>query len=198
MHRERLSGRDTFICKFFFPPVLLLGAEALAVMVYVPQVLPDWVPRLPPLPWVPPVAEQPTPHLLFWGLVLCVLFMVWWYGIVIKRVETDWANLYISDYRREVAVSIAAVSDVRENLFFRMDPAAIVLDEDTPWGRVIRFSPPPLDSPEMWSRYSLFRTNFHPHPLLDELRTISRTARMGRGLVRIHQAANGLGRHTRR
>jgi hypothetical protein len=198
MRRERLSGADTFVSKFILPPVLLLGAELLAVMAYVPQVLPDWMPRLPHLGWVPPVAEQPLPHVLFWGIVACLVFVAWWYGIVIKRVETDWAQLYISDYRREFAVSIASVVTVRENPVFSIDPPAIVLDEDTPWGRVIRFSPPALDSPQMWGRVPLFRMRTYPHPLLEELRTISHTARMGRGLVRIHQAANGLGRHTRR
>jgi len=188
LRREVLSSRTTFVSKFILPPLLLLAAIPGATLLYAPFLLPDWVfdwmPHPPVANWLPGPAAPLEVNALYWGIWGCLTFLAWWRGLALKRIETDWAMLYISDYGRNCAVSIAAVTDVRENRWLRLDPAAIVLDEDTPWGRIIRFDPP--DNRE--DGYST-----QPHPALEELRLIARTARHGRGLVRNHLDAQRLG-----
>lgn len=195
MPPQPISSSSTAIEKFVFPVIMLLGTDALAAWLYLPHLLPDWLPPPPALNWLPSQIAPLMVHILFWAIWACLVFLVCWNAVVIKRVRTDWQNLYVSDYRKEITIPIAAVVEVRENRWFALDPAAIVLDEDTQWGRVIRFAAPGNpDENKLRIGDWLATWTSPPHPLLEEIRTVARTARMGRGLVRIHQAAQTLGR----
>jgi len=196
--RERLSSSTTFVSKFVFPPLMVLATNLLAVLLYLPHLLPSWLPNPSASPLLAALLAHPPAHILLWAIWAGLVFLVCWRGLVLKRLETDWHTLYISDYARTAAVPLAAIVDIRDNRLLPVDPTAIVLDEDTPFGRVIRFQLPadPRRMHLLGRNESLFSGENRTHPLVQQLRDISRTLRHGRAVARIHEAA-GLTRHRR-
>lgn len=67
--------------------------------------------------------------------------IIWWTCARLKRVELDGATLRISNYRDDVAVSVAEIADVRQNRLINLRRVTITFRKETPFGKAITFMP---------------------------------------------------------
>jgi hypothetical protein len=60
----------------------------------------------------------------------------------LKRVKLDGATLVISNYRRDIAVPVSEIADVRQNRLINLRPVIITFRKETPFGSAVIFKPP--------------------------------------------------------
>ncbi len=88
------------------------------------------------------------------GVVNCALV---WY-LRFRKVSMDDKNLYVSDYRKEIAIPLSEIADVTENRWLHAHPVTINLRNQTVFGDKIVFMPT--------FKYFAFWTG---HPIVGEL-----------------------------
>ena len=110
-------------------------------------------------------AHAPPPEMKWIFLALWVVgtASLRWFLASVKKVRIDGATLYVSDYRREIAVPLAEIEDVSENWWMSHHPVTLHLRHDTPFGRKITFIP----------KFRLL-LRWRTHPIVNELRTLAR------------------------
>jgi len=128
-----------------------------------------------------PVRVEPGafPLKFLWLVTAGSFVYTMWWSFALKRVAIDGDTIYISDYSREVALPLSAITEITENRWLKLHPVRIAFDRDTPWGRSIKFMPK--------LRFAML--NWLSHPVVAELREVAFAARAGR------RADLGIDRH---
>jgi len=130
--RERLSSAQTFFLKVVFPPLWIGVYGAATVVMFVASELPP-KPGQPPLPdWV---------KWLFLGTLLGAGVLIVWACGRLKQVEMDGQNLYVSNFRREIAVPLREVEEVRQSRWVNHHQVVIELRRDSDFGSTLLFLP---------------------------------------------------------
>ena len=184
MTRRNLSTIWTFPCKFVLPVLHALATDVLAGVMYVDGLWPAGQAKLLA------IAPHRGMQAVLWAAWVLGLGYAVWFGWQIKRVERDGENLFISNYRQEVCVPVAAIVDVRQNIWFGSRLVWVRLEEElppelVPWGRWIGFMPT--------ARFAFGFERYRRHPVVAELLDESAAARRARGMARM-AAATTLGR----
>ena len=120
--------------------------------------------------WLGSFTANPPPPAMRWiflGLWVLGTASFWWLLGSVKKVRLDATTLYVSDYRREIAVPLAEIEDVSENWWMSHHPVTIHLRHETPFGRRITFIP-------TFRLLPFWRT----HPIVNELRKLARNRAM--------------------
>ena len=99
---------------------------------------------------------------LFGWLVGCVF--IYWLCIRLKEVSVDDDFLYVSNYRKEIAIPLSEIYDVTENVWVNIHPVTIHLRSPSEFGDKIVFMPT--------TRFFAF---FSPHPVVNELKELARS-----------------------
>ena len=137
--KSKISSPWTFFAKFIFP----LSFFVVALI----QIVSAW-PGIPPpsngAMWPPPL-----PYLSLAFPLLFVVFAIVYSGNL-KRIYMDKKNLYISNYLKEIVVSIENIQSVEEYPGPRLRPAKIRFREATDFGMQVAFIP--RDSSPPWRR----------------------------------------------
>lgn len=89
-------------------------------------------------------------------------FFILWICAGLKRVRVDFDQLYISNYRKEIAVPLSNVVDVSENRWINIHPVKIHFRLPTEFGQQITFMPT--------SRFFGFWSS---HPVVAELKNLA-------------------------
>jgi hypothetical protein len=117
--KKIVSTPVTFVLKFFFTPLWIVGVGILALM-RVPTIFGDWF-----LP-------------VFWLVTTPLIYSL--YG-KIKKAEVDKNFLYLSDFRRSIEVPWSSVAGVVETKWLNFRPIWVRFSEPTPFGKEIVFIP---------------------------------------------------------
>ena len=80
-----------------------------------------------------------------------------------KKVSVDENFLYVSNYRKEIKISVSEIADVIETKWVRTRPVTIHLKNDSEFGRKIVFMP----------KFNGFRI-FADNPLIAELKMLAK------------------------
>jgi hypothetical protein len=127
--RRKLSSRQTFLAKFIIPAVSFIIAAALFITPFF----------IMPLLWQEPFAWGPA--LVALG---CVGLVAWWCFTVyipLKVVSLDGRHLWVSNFRKEIAIPLSEVKQVAEVEQFRFKLVSLSLKRPTEFGREIKFMP---------------------------------------------------------
>ena len=161
---QRLSwGPATFFYKFVAPWILTSVALFFSYsLAFAPALdLPGWS-VLPSVPL---------------RILLCLgsAATAWWYFSLSARlvlVEVDNHNIFLSNYRRQIAVPLELVQDVSEANWLHIHPITIEFDDATAFGRRVTFLP---DMTNQWFRFA-------SHPAVSQLQEAAdRARRVGGG-----------------
>ena len=76
---------------------------------------------------------------LFGWIVGCVF--IYWICIRLKEVSVDDDFLYVSNYRKEIAIPLSEIYDVTENVWVNIHPVTIHLRSPSEFGDKIVFMP---------------------------------------------------------
>jgi len=145
-----LSSRQTFFLKFIFPPVWIGSFGAATVFLWWTSGLPEG----------PPAAMK----WLFLAIWVGGSALIWWTCVRLKRVRADEAFLYVSNYRTEVRIPLAALRLVSESGWVNTHPVTLKFSTPTPFGRRVVFMPK-----IRWFYWT-------SHPVVAELRELSARA----------------------
>jgi len=85
-----------------------------------------------------------------------VLAFILWFAVSRKTVQMDDHSLYVSVFRRVVAIPLEQISTVTESIGTKDRSVTVHFRSDTPFGRSITFSPTPILARD-------------PHPIVVEL-----------------------------
>jgi hypothetical protein len=157
--RRRLSTRSTLFFKVILPTLWIGGFASFTLWCFVapPEALQDANGR------------GPLPEWAKW-LLLCFTIggTVWGYlwGIRLKTVELDEKSLHVSNFLREVGITLTEVSRVEENVWLNTHPITIHFNQATTFGASVLFMP----------RTSWLGGSHTPHSIAEELRSAVETA----------------------
>jgi hypothetical protein len=133
-----LSSAQTFLTKTVFP---ILWTSGFAVG--------SWQ-----------LFSSPNPGAgIFWSFGVLWSLFIWWSCVPLKRVRMDDRALYISNYRREIAVPLREVAEVTGVWWNRDRQVTIRLHSETEFGSKIVFMPK-----QRWLAWG-------PHPVVAEIRS---------------------------
>lgn len=125
-----LSSMQTFLMKVVFP-VIWIGLFGFGTFML----------------WVGAIsgrAGASAPAFLKWQFLVMWIagsaFILWSCGRL-KRVRIDREFLYVSNYRREVAVPLSMIEDVTENRWINIHPVTVRFRVPTEFGQTITFMP---------------------------------------------------------
>jgi len=98
--------------------------------------------------------------------VMLVGFSVWmiWLGWPLQKVSIFGDKLYVSNFRKEIAIPISEIVDVRGNIWVDPQRVTIYLRNETEFGSKIRF----LAKYRWFGRWST-------HPIVNELLDLARS-----------------------
>jgi hypothetical protein len=116
-------------------------------------------------------ANAPRWEFLFMWIVGSVF--IYWGGVRLKKVSVDDNFLYVSNYLKEISIPLSEIYDVTENVWLSVHPVTIHLNSPSEFGDKIVFMPP--------QRYFTF---FSSHPVVNELKELSRSKNMAAGFIR--------------
>ena len=151
MNPRTLSSAHTFLMKVIFPLVWIngFGAGTLAL----------WLGAMHGA-----ASDSAQPEMKWQFLVAWVAgsaFILW--GCAgLKRVRVDREFLYVSNYRREIAVPLSSIEAVAENRWINIHPVTLHFRAPTEFGQKITFMP----------TARLF--GWRSHPVVEELRCAAR------------------------
>jgi hypothetical protein len=161
MARERLSSAQTFFLKVVFPPLWIAAFGAGTVLVFLASGRPGSPGHPPPPDWL---------KWLFLGILVGAGSLIAWGCGRLKQVEMDDRNLYLSNFRREIAVPLREVEDVRQLRWRKGQEVRIELRSDTDFGSTLVFLPK--------VRFLLF---WREHPVVEQIRQAVRAAQRSGG-----------------
>jgi hypothetical protein len=97
-------------------------------------------------------------------LVFVPLFLIYifWLCVPLKKVSVANNTLYVSNYRKEIAVPLSEIADVRGNRFTEPQRVTIYLRQPSEFGSKIVF----MAKHRIFSFYSV-------HPVVDELKAMA-------------------------
>lgn len=144
MKRE-ISSKQTFFLKIILPASLAAIALAALLMLFFGTARENL-----------PLLVFP---LIFFALALPAMFLT---VMRYKKVLIDDAFLYVSNYRREIAIPVSEIENVTETKWIRTRPVTIHLKNDSEFGRKIVFTP----------KLDAFRV-FADNPLVGELKSLA-------------------------
>ena len=140
---QQISSRFTFLHKFLIAPGCVLG------------LLNMWISST----WGADPRMEPS---FFYVLSIVLTAWFFWLGWPLKKVSIYGDKLYVSNYRREIAVPLSDIDDVRGNVFTDPQRVTIYLRNETEFGSKIVFL-------ATHRRFSFWST----HPIVDELRYLA-------------------------
>ena len=126
--RRTLSSAQTFLVKFIVPSVWLAGATTATVLLFTTGHI--------------TTRSGPAPPETKWSLLAATVLgggLLYWGCMRLKRVEIDNEWLYISNFRREIRVSLRDVKQVTENRWISFRPVTIEFRRETDFGPRITF-----------------------------------------------------------
>ena len=143
---RQISSRFTFFYKFILPWSFVLGLIDLL-----------WRQRT--------MFALPSSETAYIAIML-VGFCVWmiWLGWPLKKVSIFGDKLYVSNFRKEIAIPISEIVDVRGNIWVDPQRVTIYLRNETEFGSMIRFL----------AKYRLF-DRWSTHPIVNELLDLARS-----------------------
>jgi len=134
---ERISSRLTFVWKFIFLPVWIVGFGIGALGLWL-----DMGQGNGHLPSV----EKKREILVAW--IGGVTFLLWSCA-GLKKVRMDSTHLYISNFRTEISVPLIDIVDITYHRWLNL-PAVIHFRTPTVFGPSIKFLPPEVFIPFHW------------------------------------------------
>ena len=145
-----LSSRQTFWLKVLFPLLWSGGFGAGTVAL--------WVDRMSPAP--PPLLKW-----VFLGAWLGGSALIWWTCCRLKRVRVDETYLYVSNFRTEVRIPLAALLRISEKPWVSQNLVTLEFRMPTAFGQRIVFTPK-----------ARWISPWTSHPVVAELRELSARA----------------------
>ena len=142
-----LSSRMTFSTKVVFPTVWIFGFGAITAAMWTID------------------GGPPQRKLDFLVAFVAGAITFWLVCIPLKQVRAHDGNLYISNFRKEVSVTLASVAAVSENHWINIHPVTIHLRRQTAFGNRIVFMPK--------QRLAFGWTS---HPVVNEIRQMAASA----------------------
>ena len=154
--RRKLSSAQTFLVKIVLPTVWLLGFTMGTGSLFLTGGFTD------------PQGFPPPPEMKWLSLAATVLggLFLYWFCMRLKRVEIDDHWLYISNFLREIRVSLLDIEEVSENRWINIRPITVEFRRDTEFGPRIIFMP----KTRWWGFW-------RPHPAVGELESSMRRVR---------------------
>ena len=147
VYPRTLSSAQTFLMKVIFPVLWIGGFGAGTLSLWLAAMhgpggsgAPSW------MRWQ---------FLVTW---LAGAAFIGWSCARLKRVRIDREFLYVSNYRREIAVPLSAIEAVTENRWINIHPVTVRFRVPTEFGQAITFMP----TARFWGWSS--------HPVVQELR----------------------------
>jgi hypothetical protein len=110
---------------------------------------------------------------IFLAAWLAGIVFILWICADLKRVRMDQDTLYISNFRREIAVPLSEIDSVAENRWINIHPVAIVFRHPTELGGRITFMP----------TVRMFELTWAPHPVVAQLRMAAYMKRFREGEI---------------
>jgi hypothetical protein len=152
MSDTMLSSRMTFFSKIVMPTVWVCVFGAVTAAVWMIDGTPAQM------------------RLLFLLAFVVGAVSFWLFCVPLKQVRVDGGNLYVSNFRQEIAVPLAAIARVSENRWVNIHPVTIYLRTETAFGSKIMFMPK--------QRLAFTWTS---HPVVNEIRQMAAAAASGGG-----------------
>ena len=90
------------------------------------------------------------------------LIFAFWYCVPLKKVSVANNTLYVSNYRKEIAIPLSEIADVRGNVFTEPQRVTICLSQPSEFGSKIVF----MAKHRFFSFWSV-------HPVVDELKSLA-------------------------
>jgi hypothetical protein len=115
--------------------------------------------------------DRPPPPEIKWAFLAALIvgsFLIYWWGVRLKRVVMTEGELRISNYRREIVVPLTDLDEVTENRWVNLHPVTVQFVRRTDFGHGIVFMP--IRRP-----FALFSS----HPIVAELRAAVAAAKRG-------------------
>jgi hypothetical protein len=150
MSDKMLSSRMTFFTKIVMPTVWISGFGAGSTAV-----------------WMMDGARAQV-RLVFLLAFLAGGISFLLFCVPLKRVRVDGSNLYVSNYREEIPVPLAAVAAVSENRWINIHPVTIHLRTETAFGNKVVFMPK-----------QRLTFGWRSHPVVNEIRQLVAAAAGG-------------------
>lgn len=127
---KTISSAQTFLMKIIFPVVWITGFGA--------GTLSLWLGSMHGRYGAPPPPEMKWQFLASW--VAGSAFILW--GCAgLKKVRVDATHLYVSNFRKEIAVPFSNLVNVTENRWINIRPVTIYFRVPTEFGQKITFMP---------------------------------------------------------
>ena len=136
-----LSSRQTYFMKVILPVVWIGGFGAGTAFLWAGNGAPDQ------MKWT------------FLTVLIVGIVSFWWMCAPLKKVRIDGGTLYISNFRKEIALPLDDVERVSENRWVNFRPVTIHLRRATEFGNKIEFMPK-----------ARFILPWQSHPVVDEIR----------------------------
>ena len=127
---ETISSRLTFVMKFIFPFVFMSGCCVVTLSMWFGQM---HYKNGDPLP----IEEK-------WKFLAASVFgatYTLWMCVGLKKVQMDSTHLYVSNFRKEIAIPFVDVVDITEHRWFNL-PSTIHFRAPTEFGQSIKFLHP--------------------------------------------------------
>ena len=161
--KRLLSSRATWFWKWGFPLLWsgLFGAITLTLLAGGVTFKTNGVPVAP--------ATNEMLRWLFVGAWLLGSTVIWWLGALLKSVSIDENTLYVSNFRREVAVPLTEIVGARENQWVHVGNRNLIkieLRAACALGKTVTFVPTGV-APR--NRFGTTKT----HPIVAELQAIA-------------------------
>jgi len=129
-HPRTLSSAQTFLMKVIFPVVWIVGFGI--------GTLALWFDAMHGAAGETASPETKWQFLAAW--VAGSAFILW--GCAgLKRVRIDREFLYVSNYRREISVSLSSIATVTENRWINIHPVTVHFRVPTEFGQKVTFMP---------------------------------------------------------
>jgi hypothetical protein len=142
-----LSSRLTYFTKVIFPIVWVGGFGAVTAAVW---------------------ASNGAPNQMKWTFLTALIvgaLSFWWACLPLKKVRIDDGTLYVSNFRKEIALPLDIVERVSENRWVNFRPVTLYFRRFTDFGDKIVFMPK-----------SRIIMPWQSHPVVDEIRQMIKVA----------------------
>lgn len=147
---KTISSRLTFVMKFIFPSVFLSGSFVGTLSMWLGQMHYENGDQLP--------LEEKWKFLAAW--IFGATYILW-SCVGLKKVRMDSTHLYVSNFRKEIAIPFVDVVDITEHHWFNL-PCTIHFRAPTEFGQSIKFLRPDSFIP--------FYYCFGSHPAVEDLK----------------------------
>jgi hypothetical protein len=145
-----ISSRLTFLIKIIFPTVLITAFGVVTLSVCFDFMLDTNGVPLPP--------EEKWQFIFAW--IIGTMFTLWCCA-GLKKVRVDSTHLYVSNFRKEIAVPFSNIEDITEYCWSN-NPITIHFHTPIAFGQSIRFIPTERFIPFLWAS----------HPVVEDLKKL--------------------------